>query len=69
MRFEIEPGLTLTTEHGASSYGLPVLVDQEGLAHGPADGLAGSVVRSWASQPERTAAECEAAGKFLSQLP
>ena len=27
----------LTTEHAASSYGVPVLVDEDGIAYGPAD--------------------------------
>jgi len=29
--------LKATTDHSASSYGLPVLVDEEGTAHGPAE--------------------------------
>lgn len=29
----------LTTEHAASSYGIPVLVDEEGNAYGPMDVL------------------------------
>lgn len=32
-------GWRLTTEHAASSYGVPVLVDPEGVAYGPADML------------------------------
>lgn len=35
----------LTTEHPASSYGLPVLVDKRNNPHGPADLPAGTVIR------------------------
>jgi hypothetical protein len=34
----------LTTEHAASSYGVPVLVGEDGTAYGPADALPGEPV-------------------------
>ena len=30
---------TLTTNHSTSSYGQPVLVDADGVGHGPTDGI------------------------------
>ena len=38
----------LTTEHAASSYGVPVLVDEDGIAYGPAD-----IVTTLAAVPAR----------------
>lgn len=37
MILELFNGWTLSTEHAASSYGIPVLVDRNGEAYGPAD--------------------------------
>jgi hypothetical protein len=68
MRFEVEPDFVLTTDHAASSYGQPVLVDGEGRAHGPGDWPAGLIVRKWASRPERTWEEFQAARSFLRVL-
>ena len=34
---EIKTRLILSTEHAASSYGRPVLVDMDGVAYGPGD--------------------------------
>lgn len=64
--------IKLTTNHAPSSYGVPVaLID--GQACGPVDGMYGQSaarhVADWATQPERTAEEIDAAGKFLSQWP
>lgn len=69
--------ITLTTEHPASSYGIPVLVaDAEDLkgVFGPSDPLDGNltaaaVVAAWARETERTEAESESARLFLSQWP
>jgi hypothetical protein len=69
----------LTSEHAASSYGLPVLVVNR-EAFGPADvvldpedpdnvTLAAEVVHAWASQPERTPEERDAARRYLGQWP
>ena len=35
--YEYKRGLHLTTDHAASSYGIPVLVDAEGIAYGVKD--------------------------------
>jgi len=37
MKLQLTPSFTLTTEHPASSYGLPVLANQNGDAYGPGD--------------------------------
>jgi len=37
-------GMRLTTDHPASSYGIPVLVDEQGQAYGPADNILGDIV-------------------------
>ena len=38
---------SLTTEHAASSYGIPVLIDAIGNAYGPADTVAPADELSW----------------------
>jgi len=67
----------LTVNSSASSYGRPVLrLTGHGAVlgdYGPGDRvpvlsrLAGEWVREWAAQPERTAAEREAARRFLGE--
>ena len=65
---------TLTTEHAASSYGIPVaIIDGEAFAPGDlcldAAGriiAVSEMVSAWAEKPERTAEEKELAEKFLS---
>lgn len=66
---------TFTTEHAASSYGMPVLV-WAGAALGPADKLpfnphrrAAQVVRDWARDPDRTNDEYADASQYLRQWP
>ena len=73
----------LTTESPASSYGVPVLqitADDVDGDFGPADLIgdpdkgiplmtAASIVAPWGSQPERTAAERQAARQFCAQWP
>jgi len=73
MYLEITDGPVLTTEHSASSYGLPVAVWQ-GKAYGPADDIGGGktmadLVLAWAEQPDRSIAETETAINFLRQWP
>lgn len=65
------PQLTLTTEHAAASYGIPVLI-QDDQAYGPSDLLPSgeypaTVVARWSLLPERTEEELEQAQAFLSQ--
>lgn len=62
---------TLTTDHPASSYGLPVLV-VDGEAYGPSDILpsgesAAAWVARWRSARERTPEELEATAAFMRQ--
>lgn len=40
----------LTTEHSSSSYGIPVLVDEEGNAYGPSDILPGISGLEWMNE-------------------
>jgi hypothetical protein len=66
-----EPVVELTTEHSASSYGVPVLV-LDGLAYGPGDVLpsgeqAASLVGRWSLLPERTPEELDDASRYLAQ--
>jgi len=62
---------TLTTEHAASSYGMPVLV-VDGAAYGPGDLLsdgesASEWVERWSRDPERTEDERDDARRFLGR--
>ena len=79
MRYQVCRGLVLTDEHAASSYGLPVLVDQAHLQTlGPADLLggfhgqglcfAGDLVRRWMAMPERTIEERAMGEAFLHPM-
>ena len=46
--------MTLTTNHAASSYGIPVLVDAQNNAYGPGDRLpAGEIARDFVLRVER----------------
>lgn len=58
----------LTTEHAASSYGTPVLVDEDGVAYGAYDTLPnGAIAAGWvASNMDRSD---ELIRKFLSLAP
>lgn len=63
--------IILTTEHAASSYGLPVLA-VDGEPYGPADILpsgepAVAWVTRWSTEPARTADELDMARAFLRQ--
>ena len=66
----------LTTDHAASSHGLPVLV-VSGEAYGPADRLpagwralrGGEAVGLWAALPGRTPEERRAARSYCAQWP
>lgn len=63
--------VTLTTDHAASSYGMPVLV-VDGEAYGSLDILpngdyAVEWVMRWRLEPDRTAEELEAAAAFMRQ--
>ena len=62
----------LTSEHPASSYGMPVFVFQ-GTAYGPRDKisafLVAEIVHAWAEEDGRTDAELALAGRFLRQWP
>jgi hypothetical protein len=62
---------TLTTDHAASSYGLPVLVC-DGEAYGPGDILpsgesAAEWVTRWMRSPGRTAQDLEVGWAFVGQ--
>ena len=70
----------LTNESCSSRYGIPVLeitADDVDGTFGPADligeppklMLGAQIVAGWASQPDRTADEIEAARRFLRQWP
>ncbi len=56
-------GITLTTEHAASSYGQLVLVDDQGNAHGPGD-PATDGEGTCADQVRRVIAETDCIGKL-----
>lgn len=63
--------ITLTTDHPAASYGLPVLV-VDGEAYGPGDTLpsgdtAAALVVQWGREPERTDDDLRMARRFLKQ--
>ena len=63
---------TLTTDHATSSYGIPVLVDDEGNAYGPFDTLpsgecAAEWVARWMRFQERTEEDLEAGWAFVGQ--
>ncbi len=65
--------VVLTTEHAASSYGLPVLV-LGGTAYGPGDVLpsgetAAEYVGRWSLLPERTADDLDLVHAFLVAAP
>ena len=69
---------TLTNEHSASSYGIPVLVIDAGHVSGvfgPADTIgdtaitAAYIVAGWGRNPARTQDERQAAAAFLRQWP
>ena len=47
----------VTTDHSASSYGIPVLVDADGIAYGPGDVQDGTVAAF-----RKTAESCRKAG-------
>jgi len=63
----------LTTEHPASSYGIPVLVTVSGAAYGPSDGneitTAGRQVYGFAKQHDLSTDEYELCRKFLASNP
>lgn len=68
---QYEPDITLSTEHAACSYGLPVVV-ADGQAYGPGDVLPGGKLATewvllWASEPGRTPGERDDAARFLAQ--
>lgn len=55
MEFYLSPSWKLTTEHAASSYGLPVLVGPSGAALGPLDIV--EAYTSWGHMPARRVLE------------
>lgn len=63
---------TLTTDHPASSYGLPVFI-LKNVAYGPRDKiskfLVAEIVHEWAEEDGRTNDELSLAGSFLRQWP
>lgn len=83
MNFKIAENYNLTTEHPASHYNIPVVVDLEDRAYGPASlfpypkkfkAIFGKrtfdqFVWSWATEEERTEEEVKAASLFLGQWP
>jgi len=83
MNFKIAENYNLTNEHPASSYGIPVVVDTNGRAYGPANlfpypekfkSVFGKrtfdqFIWSWATKEKRTEEEIIAASKFLGQWP
>ncbi len=66
--------IELTTNHPASSYGVPVAVI-DGEAYGAADIVCGAgisaaaIVADWAAQPERSTDERMSAHRFCRQWP
>jgi len=78
MRHPVLGHFYLTTDHAASSYGIPVLVGPDNTAYGPGDILgsdaplscqfqpAGHMVRRWTRLTGRTVEEQEGAQLFLS---
>ncbi len=64
--------IVLSSDHAASSYGVPVLLlDGDPTPYGPADwtpyGPASDLVLLWSRQPERTLRERADAEMFLSR--
>lgn len=57
-------GITLTTEHAASSYGALVLLDVDGNAHGPGDPATDGTGGTCADQVRRMIAEGDVIGKL-----
>lgn len=62
----------LTTDHPASSYGIPV-VECGGGAYGPKEFIGlirvAEIVKKWAEEPGKTTNEIAMAGKFLRTWP
>jgi hypothetical protein len=72
MRYKIVPSTVLTTDHPASSHGVPVVVVGT-EAYGPMDTIGGrqaaKIVTAWGCKPDRTPDEQDAARAFLRQWP
>jgi hypothetical protein len=65
-----EPEVLLTTDHAASSYGVPVLLI-DGQAYGPGDilpsgDLAAAYVGRWSLLPGRTREDLDAVARFMA---